>query len=250
MIRPATKLVVALALGAVLAVAVPAAASGESAAGQLSVHAGLSTAWHSIACPAGTTGSHPYCYAIQGKGAIPGLGRTTESYTYVIDDSTASASSIHFLATITVTGKGEIDVTGVTPSPICPCVAHSTTFNYAVKGGKGAYAGASGSGKVVVGSRLATWKGTLAVPGYAFDTTPPEISASLPKTVKAPAGVTRVRVAYKVSAHDPGAGAVRVTCKPRSGSSFKVGRTTVRCTATDASANTAKARYTVTVKRA
>ena len=38
-------------------------------------------------------------------------------------------------------------------------------------------------------------------------------------------------------------------CRPKSGSRFKIGKTTVRCEATDSSANVAKASFTVTVKR-
>jgi HYR domain-containing protein len=247
MIRSRTKTVVALALAAVLAVVVPAAANGS--AGALTVRADLSTAWQPISCPAGTTGAKPLCDSIQGEGVIPGLGRTTESYTYVIDDSTASSTSIHFLATITVPAEGEIDVSGVTPSPICPCVAHTVSFNYTITGGKGAYGGAQGSGKVVLGSKVASWKGTLAVPGFTFDTTPPVISHSVPKRIKAAAGATKVRVGYKVSARDPGAGSVPVTCTPRSGSRFKVGRTMVRCSATDAVGNTTTARFPVVVRR-
>jgi len=52
-----------------------------------------------------------------------------------------------------------------------------------------------------------------------------------------------------VAAHDDVDGTVPVTCAPRSGSFFPVGRTRVRCAATDKSANTATASFTVTVRR-
>jgi hypothetical protein len=58
-----------------------------------------------------------------------------------------------------------------------------------------------------------------------------------------------MRVAYVVKAHDEVDANVPVECRPRSGSWFKVGRTTVRCLATDASANEASASFVVTVKR-
>jgi hypothetical protein len=59
----------------------------------------------------------------------------------------------------------------------------------------------------------------------------------------------RVRVTYAVSARDDVDGAVPVSCFPRSGSRFDSGRTDVVCSATDASANTQTARFTITVKR-
>jgi HYR domain len=57
-----------------------------------------------------------------------------------------------------------------------------------------------------------------------------------------------MRVRFAVTARDAVDGSVAVTCKPRSGTFFKRGRTTVRCSATDSSANTSGAKFTVTVK--
>ena len=70
------------------------------------------------------------------------------------------------------------------------------------------------------------------------------------RTVRAPRGSKRARVAYSVTAHDDVDGAVPVTCSPRSGSWFRIGRTVVRCSVTDTSANEAMATFAVTVKRA
>ena len=67
------------------------------------------------------------------------------------------------------------------------------------------------------------------------------------KTVRAPRGAKRVRVTYKVTARDD-VDAVPVSCRPRSGSRFRIGRTVVKCTATDGSGNTATAKFTITVK--
>ena len=59
-----------------------------------------------------------------------------------------------------------------------------------------------------------------------------------------------MRVRYRLAATDNVDGAVAVACQPRSGSLFTVGRkTVVRCSATDKSANTMRASFTVTVKR-
>jgi len=60
--------------------------------------------------------------------------------------------------------------------------------------------------------------------------------------------VKRVRVRFSVAAHDDVDGAVPVTCRPRSGSYFKIGRTVVTCTAMDTSANERTARFAVTVR--
>jgi len=126
-----------------------------------------------------------------------------------------------------------------------------------VSGGSGRYAGASGSGVLDyriretaagAGTINLTWTGTLNVAGLAFDTTTPHITGATSKTAKTrSAGGARVR--YSVSAADARDGAVPVACLPRSGSIFRVGRKTVTCTAVDGSANTATARFVITVKR-
>ena len=68
------------------------------------------------------------------------------------------------------------------------------------------------------------------------------------KTVRASAGAKRVRVTYSVTARDAVDGVVAAPCDPRSRSFFKRGRTAVTCRASDKSANTASARFVVTVR--
>jgi hypothetical protein len=92
--------------------------------------------------------------------------------------------------------------------------------------------------------------GTLAVPGLEFDLTAPALSGALNRAVRAPQGRRAVRVRFKVSVRDDVDGSLPVTCRPRSGSRFKLGKTRVACSATDRSGNTAAARFTVTVRRA
>ena len=65
----------------------------------------------------------------------------------------------------------------------------------------------------------------------------------------APRGAKRARVTYTVSARDEVDGSVPVSCQPRPGSRFRIGRTAVNCSAIDGSGNTATARFTITVKR-
>ena len=53
---------------------------------------------------------------------------------------------------------------------------------------------------------------------------------------------------FKVTATDDVDGSRPVSCQPKSGSRFKVGKTTVRCETSDSSGNTGKAAFVVTVK--
>ncbi|MBA3366549.1 MAG: HYR domain-containing protein [Actinobacteria bacterium] len=93
-----------------------------------------------------------------------------------------------------------------------------------------------------------TWVFTLIVPGLELDLTAPTLGGAASKTVRAPKGVKRVRVLYRVTARDDVDGAVPVSCSPKSGSRFKVGRTVVKCSATDKSASAQTAKFTVNVK--
>ena len=76
------------------------------------------------------------------------------------------------------------------------------------------------------------------------------IDGARARTVRVPRSGKRVRVRYVVRANDTVDGALPVTCDPRSGSLFMLGRTTVACEAVDSSGNTGRARFTVTVRRA
>jgi HYR domain len=161
-------------------------------------------------------------------------------------------------ATLTVTGKGSIDVM---LDPVAACLSPEAVFSapqtFAVVGGSDLYSGAGGGGTLsralsyqpaaVAGTE--TFTRTLVVPGLAFDTTKPRLSGATPRTVRAPRGAGGVRVRYRVTAVDERDGAVPVACRPRSGARFRVGRTTVACSATDTSGNKATARFVVTVRR-
>jgi len=129
---------------------------------------------------------------------------------------------------------------------------------FTITGGSGIYAGASGGGTVSHRASYTlnggsagtdTWTGTLNVPGLEFDVTPPTLSGAVNKTVRARRGSKRARVTYRVTASDAVDGSVPVSCRPRSGSRFKIGRTFVKCSATDTSANAKAGRFRVTVKR-
>jgi dipeptidyl aminopeptidase/acylaminoacyl peptidase len=87
-----------------------------------------------------------------------------------------------------------------------------------------------------------------------LDNTPPDTT---PPTINVPANITvdatspdGARVAYTVTATDDGDPNPAVSCDPASGSTFPIGTTTVKCTATDSSGNSANASFNVVVKGA
>jgi hypothetical protein len=103
------------------------------------------------------------------------------------------------------------------------------------------------AGQVVGNSDTGTTtRGTLWQRG---DTTAPTLS--LPASVAADAtSASGATVHYTVSASDDLDPAPLVTCTPASASMFPIGDTTVTCTATDASGNTAMESFVVHVRGA
>ena len=87
------------------------------------------------------------------------------------------------------------------------------------------------------------------MPGLEFDLTRPTLTGASNKTMKARKGAKSARVAFGVTAQDDRDGALPVKCSQRSGSTFRIGRTRVTCSATDSSANSAAASFTVAVLR-
>jgi hypothetical protein len=79
--------------------------------------------------------------------------------------------------------------------------------------------------------------------------TPPTLTGASNRTIRVPKRLKRIRVRYAVDARDDVDGQLPVTCEPRSGSWFTVGRTRVLCSATDTSGNESGATFVVTVKR-
>jgi hypothetical protein len=257
-----TRLV--LAAGVVAGLAAVPVASGERGLHEVALHNELSVRSDAVACPQGTPPEADECFARSGGGVVPGVGMIAQSYTFVVDTNSPSCPMGDVLlpsaGRLTVAGKGEIAVALAGP-PDCYVPAESVRQAkqpFTITGATGRFVGASGSGVVEHNTQSTggggssgtdTWVGTLAIPDIAFDLTPPVIAGAIAKSVRAPRGKTKVRVAYRVNALDDVDGAVRVTCVPRSRSWFKVGRKTVKCSTTDTSANAARAKFTVTVKR-
>jgi hypothetical protein len=249
-------LLVAVAL---MAAAAPAASAPRAAAASLDLHATFGLVSDGAPCPAGLPPGSD-CRARTGQGVVPGLGDVKEEYTWVfaIGPPTCAGALAKPLATtgrLVVAGKGEIAFAladGAQCGEVEPVRNEPQDLTFT--GGTGTFAGASGSGKlearsILGGEGTETLTGTLAVPRLEFDLTPPSLSGATSKTVRVPKKAKNARMTFKVTATDAVDGAVPVMCQPKSGSRFKVGRTSVNCEATDSSANTAKASLTVTVKR-
>jgi len=227
-----------------------------TAQGSLALNASFRGKADGANCPAGTPATTE-CYLNEGTADVPGLGSTSLRYTILVDLPNGMSEPCRLLstpnATFTVSGKGEIKLSARNSS----CQSFSNviagTMDFTITGGSGAYASATGSGTVRIAIPMpgttSTWTGTLSVPGVDFDTTPPTISGASNKVVKVKKTARRARVAYSVTASDAVDGTIPVTCLPRSGAFFRVGKTPVRCSATDSSANTAVATFSVIVKR-
>src|SRR3954467_2932205 len=240
-----------------------ARSSVPSAAGTLTLHGVLKMTSVTVACPPEAPPGVRECRARTGEGLVPGLGRATEIYTYLysVGPPNCPAGTGKPIATtgrLVVAGKGEIrfaladgaECVDQDPPELIQRVAQSFT----ITGGTGTYDGASGSGilenrDVMFGQGNETWTGMLAVPGLEFEVTPPTLTGARSKTVRVSRRAKSARVTYKVTASDAVDGQVRAGCHPRSGTRFPIGRTFVRCAATDSSANAAKARFVITVKR-
>jgi hypothetical protein len=157
-------------------------------------------------------------------------------------------------AQLSVAGKGTIDLMFAEGARCLPLEdgwagwEHDQEFT--ITGGRGLFAAASGTGtrQRSMAEGTETWTGTLEVPDFGFDVTAPKLHGAGSKTVRAEKGAKSARVTFKVTATDGIDGAVPVSCRPRSGSRFKIGRTTVRCEAADSSGNAATAAFTVAVK--
>ncbi len=237
-----------------------ATASSTLVAGAVTLQATTGVTSTSVVCPPDAPAGAIECRARTGTARISGLGSVSEIYHWSYGAGTPPCPStlVRPLATtgrFVVAGKGELHF-AIAQGARCVDAepVRNEPQDFTITGGTGVYQGASGNGKVEpalsagVGSEK--WTGQIAVPGLEFDLTPPQLSGATSKTVRAPRGAKRVRVTYKVTASDNADGDVLLTCEPRSGSRFPIGRTVVRCSATDSSANTGNTSFRITVKNA
>ena len=242
-------LATALAAAATVQVASGVAKTG-AAMGSLTFEAVLAMTSRPGPCPPGSPPDADLCAARTGSGAVRGLSEVSETYTFFVQEGDCDRV-FETTVRLEVAGKGELQLAVDRYRGECISSALNLSRAFTITGGSGIYAGASGGGTVnhraSVGSD--TWTGTLNVPGLEFDMTPPTLSGAVNKKVRARRGSKRVRVTYRVTASDAVDGSVPVSCQPRSGSRFKIGRTFVKCSATDTSANAKAGRFRVTVKR-
>ena len=250
----------------VAAVALPlgANAAADRSSGTLNVNTTLSAGYRfgQNYCPPGTPSTTDDCVMFSGTSGIPGLGRATVTYVKSFDQTICPGQVVgQRTSLIDVAGKGQLKIAMEVPFCADPA-PNSTVHRGTVVEGTGIFAGASGSLQIAstveaprcgtggcMGTANDTWTGNLSVPGLAFDLTRPVLQGVRAKSVKAPRNAKSVRVRYSVTAQDDVGGSMPVTCLPRSGSRFKVGRKKVTCTAEDTSANVATTSFTVTVRK-
>ena len=258
---------VALVIGlATLASAgvVSATTGSQAAMGALNLNAALPLRSDGNTCvPPASVDS---CATRTITGLFPGLGQVAGTYAYLVDHGPPSCAggllkALAYPIRFAVSSKGEIQADVAEGAQCLDEVSIRTQpQTFTITGGTGIYAGASGSGTLerVLGQDTCrgsvcgrfgyeTWTGTLMVPGLDFDVTAPTFSGATSKTVKAKKGAKSARVTYQVTAQDDRDGTVPATCAPKSGFRFRIGRTRVTCKATDSSANTASASFTVKV---
>jgi hypothetical protein len=259
-------LVLGLTLAAATAAA-PAASEPQLAAGKLELRAKIPLLSGPLIMPC--TGPPSWegtaCQARSGTRLVRGLGNVSVSYIWLLGmgPPTCSADFAKPLPTtgfLSVAGKGRIDFALAEGARCLPFGLDGLPEwlyepqEFTIIRGTGPFAGASGRGKRVMRfppspEAIDVWTGTLEVPGLKFDVTAPKLHGAGSKTVRAQNGAKSARVTFKVTATDGVDGDVRVSCRPRSGSPFKIGKTRVACSATDSSGNTARATFTVTVRR-
>jgi hypothetical protein len=249
----------ALVLGAtVLREPTSATASPTVAAGTLDFQARFKMISTGTPCPSGTPSVGVVeCFKRTGTGSVPGLGGVSIDYVWSFGLGAPTCPSdlakpLAMTGRLIVAGKGELHFA---LAPGAQCVNLEPVRNepqdFTFTGGTGVFQSGSGKGTAARalggGVGTETWTGTLTAPEVEFDVTSPKLIGATPKTVRAPKGARRVRVTYAVTASDDKDGPVPVSCKPRSGSRFPVGRTVVTCSATDSSANTGNASFRVIV---
>jgi hypothetical protein len=250
-----------LALGIAALAAEPGTSAGPqaiaTATGTLRLaQATLAGHVNQTTCPPGNDPA-TICFDSKTTGVIRGLGIVSETNLNIVEDPDSPCERWHSNPVLTVTGKGKLNLS-VNPSLACSSPTSgvlSATLPFTVASGSGVYAGASGSGTFktfgapgTTNRETETIDGSLSVYGLNFDLTPPVISGAKSKTVLVPSSAKGARVRYAVTARDGGK-RVPVSCRPSSGTFFKLGRTRVRCHSIDASGNVATARFSVVVNR-
>ena len=277
-------IVLGLTLVAAATDAAPAASELRVAVWSHDFHATLALISDTVACPADVPANTTECHErtvgsgliVEGNeiwAPVGELGWVEGTYTSPlgVGPPTCPAGLAKPLATavqLSAASAGELTFR-LAEGARCVDVesAWDESQEFTITGGTGRFAGASGTGTVARGFvddawggyRAESWDGTLEAPGLEvlpghrpgleLDLTPPKLSGAAARTVRVEKWAKSARVTFEVTATDAMDGSVAVSCRPKSGSRFKVGKTRVRCEATDWSGNTGRAAFTVTVKR-
>jgi hypothetical protein len=173
-------------------------------------------------------------------------GSTTGSYALMVSTCTVPCQSITCPANITQSND------------LNQCGAVVNYSNPTTSGGCGTVTCVPASGSFFPKGTTTVncdASGTTANPDCSFTVT---VNDTQPPTITCPANVTAVAaqtcpisssatVTFAAPAASDNCPGVTVACTPPSGSALPIGTTTVTCTATDASANTATCSFTVTV---
>lgn len=247
--------------------AAPAASEPQLAAGRLDLRAKipLISGALTIPCTGPLTLEGTACQVRAGTRFVRGLGNVSVSYLWLLGVGQPACPSdfakpLPTSGFFSVAGKGRIDFALAEGARCLPFGLDRfpdwqfEPQEFTIIRGTGQFAGASGRGKRVLRfprilDDIDIWTGTLNVPGVEFDVTAPKLRGPGSKTVRAENGAKSARVKFKVTARDDVDGVIPVSCRPKPGSRFKIGKTTVRCQATDSSGNTVSAAFTVTVRR-
>ncbi len=198
----------------------------------------------SVTCAPPSGSTFPIAITAVNCSATDTRGNTAiGSFTVTIQDTTAPTLTLPANMTLEATGpSGAVanfivtasDVVDSTPTVTCMPPSGSTfpiattTVNCSAS---------DDSGNTANGSFTITVQ----------DTTPPTLTlpANITQEATGPSGNV---VTFAASANDIVDGALPVTCIPPSGSTFPIATTTVNCSATDASGNTANGSFTITIQ--
>lgn len=176
----------------------PAASERQAAPGSLGVQVRFDLSSSEVACPAGLPQSATECRARTGNGFVRGLGSVSATYTLPLEvgppNCPAAADPPYNLASfakpLATTGRlsvaGEEEITfSLAEGARCVPVFGGHDYDppeqeFTITGGTGPFAEASGKGmverSVYGGVETEVWTGTLEVPGFEFDFTPPSLA--------------------------------------------------------------------------
>jgi HYR domain len=235
----------------------PLALALNASAGSVTANITLLGEFRVAECTEG--GATARCFIVEESGPWPGLGQVEVHETVVqsglMDEDLCEPQTRHGVFT---TNRGTISyvATGID----CPGTRNllggyrGVIADWVVTGGTGLYEGATGDGTQNVrpeddGDEVNThYVGSVSVPGVEFDTAAP-VLRGVPRRLTVRSARPAIVKYTTPTAVDAVDGAVAVTCLPRSGARFRIGRTVVRCAATDSSANERAATFVVAVQK-